>query len=158
MDVLVLLLAALLLSLLLLGLWRTLEQAWATRVRRKRAAAARRGEVSARALLCRLGYAIEVEQPAQPWPVVAGEYSFEVVLRADYLVSWRGQRYVAEVKTGDLVASLRHGPTRRQLLEYQLAYRAQGVLLVDVLGASVLRVQFPATAASSARLAGFTSE
>lgn len=144
MDLLVLLLAALLSSLLLLWLWRALERAWATRARRQRAFEARRGEVSARALLCELGYAIEAEQPTQPWPVVAGGRSFEIVLRADYLVSWRGQCYVAEVKTGDLVASLRHGPTRRQLLEYQLAYRARGVLLVDVLGASVLRVEFPA--------------
>ncbi len=156
---LVLVLAALALSLLLFSLWRMLERAWATHVRRQRAAAARRGELSARALLSDLGYAIEAEQPAQPWLVVTGSSSFEIVLRADYLVSWRGQRYVAEVKTGDLVASLRHGPTRRQLLEYQLAYRAHGVLLVDVLAATVLRVQFPATAMPPhARLSRFTSE
>lgn len=145
MDTFELLLAALLLSFVLFALWGALARAWATRGRRQRAARARRGEVSARVLLHGLGYAIEAEQPAQPWPVVAGGRTFEVVLRADYLVSQRGERYVAEVKTGDLVASLRHGPTRRQLLEYQLAYRAQGVLLVDVLGASVLRVEFPAT-------------
>jgi len=138
--------AALLLSLLLFAMWRALARAWATRGRRQRAHEARDGEVTARVLLGELGYAIEAEQPAQPWLVVAGERTFEIVLRADYLVSRRGERYVAEVKTGDLVASLRHGPTRRQLLEYQLAYRARGVLLVDVLRASVLEIQFPATA------------
>lgn len=146
MDTLELLLLALLLSFALFGVWSILASALATRRRRQRAVEARQGELSARALLCELGYVIEAEQPAQPWPVVAGGRAFEIVLRADYLVSSAGEWYVAEVKTGDLVASLRHGPTRRQLLEYQLAYRAQGVLLVDVLGASVLRVEFPATA------------
>lgn len=154
MDPFVLGLAALLLSLALWWLWRTLERLWATRGRRQRALAARRGEVTAKALLSELGYAIEAEQPALPWPVVVGDRSLEIMLRADYLVSWRGQRYVAEVKTGDLVASLRHGPTRRQLLEYQLAYGARGVLLVDVLGACVLRVQFPAVPASPAARPG----
>ena len=145
MDLALLAVLALGLSCVLFVLWQRLACAWATRARRRRAALARRGELSARVLLGELGYAIEAEQPEQPWPVVAGGEVFEVVLRADYLVSKRGARYVAEVKTGDLVASLRHGPTRRQLLEYQLAYRANGVLLVDVLGACVLSVEFPAT-------------
>jgi len=136
---------ALLLSGVLFWLWQSLARAWDTRQRRRRAVLARRGELSARMLLRELGYAIEAEQPEQPWPVVAGGEVFEVVLRADYLVRKGGERYVAEVKTGDLVASLRHGPTRRQLLEYQLAYRASGVLLVDVLSACVLSVEFPAT-------------
>lgn len=144
MDLTLLGVLALCLSSVLFWLWQRLARAWATRVRRRRVALARRGELSARVLLGQLGYAIEAEQPEQPWPVVAGGEVFEIVLRADYLVSKRGERYVAEVKTGDLVASLRHGPTRRQLLEYQLAYRASGVLLVDVLGACVLSVQFPA--------------
>jgi len=144
--VVLLLLAALLLSFVLFGLWRALERAWNTQSRRRVARDARRGEVTAAKLLRGLGYAIEAEQPAQAWLLEVEGERFEIVLRADYLVSKRGERYVAEVKTGDLVASLRHGPTRRQLLEYQLAYRAAGVLLVDVLGASVVSVRFPGAA------------
>ena len=139
----VLLLAVLVLSFVLFGLWRAIERAWATRRRRRMARQARRGELTAQRLLRELGYAIESEQPAQPWLLEVEGQHFEVVLHADYLVTKRGERYVAEVKTGDVVASLRHGPTRRQLLEYQLAYGVSGVLLVDVLGASVVSVRFP---------------
>lgn len=145
-PMLLLLLAALLLSFVLFALWRAIERAWDTRRRRRVAAEARRGELTAQKLLHGLGYAIEAEQPAQLWLLEVEGQHLEIVLRADYLVSKRGERYVAEVKTGDVVASLRHGPTRRQLLEYQLAYRAAGVLLVDVLGASVVSVRFPGAA------------
>jgi hypothetical protein len=143
MESTALLLAALLLSFVLFGLWRAIERAWDTRRRRRMARQARRGELTAQRLLYELGYAIEAEQPAQPWLLEVEGQHLEIVLHADYLVSKRGERYVAEVKTGDVVASLRHGPTRRQLLEYQLAYRVAGVLLVDVLGASVVSVRFP---------------
>lgn len=123
--------------------WRALERWWQAMARRRMARRARRGEVSARRMLRRLGYTIEAEQPALCWPTIVGGQRLEIRLRADFLVSARGELYVAEVKTGDLVASLRHGPTRRQLLEYQLAYGADGVLLVDVLQASVVEVSFP---------------
>jgi hypothetical protein len=94
-------------------------------------------------MLRRLGYVIEHEQPGQDWLVIAGERRERIRLRADYLVRRGKQRFVAEVKTGNLVASIRHAPTRRQLLEYQLAYGTNGVLLVDVLADEVLVVCFP---------------
>ena len=94
-------------------------------------------------LLEGMGCVVEAEQVLQAWPVMLGPRRERILLRADCLVVWRGQRYVAEVKTGALVASLRHGPTRRQLLEYQVAYRVAGVLLVDVLSGSIEPVRFP---------------
>lgn len=136
--------ALILLGIIVLHLgWRALERWWQALVRRRVARRARRGERSARGMLRQLGYVIEAEQPRCSWPMVVGGRRLLIRLRADFLVSARGEIYVAEVKTGELVANLRHGPTRRQLLEYQLAYGACGVLLVDVLQASVVEVRFP---------------
>ena len=53
-----------------------------------------------------------------------------------------GKTCVAEVKTGERALDLRHGPTRRQLLEYQQAFGVEGVLLVDAEGGSVSCVSF----------------
>lgn len=123
---------------------RWLEARLATLRRRKQARRAGQGEQRAARLLERFGYHIECWQPVEPWPVLVAGERLTILLRADFLVRHGGELFVAEVKTGDLVASVRHGPTRRQLLEYQLAYAAAGVVLVDVLGAAVLSVRFPA--------------
>jgi hypothetical protein len=65
-----------------------------------------------------------------------------VKLRADFLVTRRGHRYIAEVKTGSHVANLTHGPTRRQLLEYSHAFDVNGVVLVRVDDGEIDRVVF----------------
>ncbi len=135
-------LSALLLAILLLLFVEAIRARWRTARRRRLAALARKGEQQAVALLEARGYVIEAEQPTQAWPVLTDERRYDITLRADYLVRYAGQRFVAEVKTGDLVASIRHGPTRRQLLEYQIAYGVAGVVLVDVRARSVQRVRF----------------
>jgi hypothetical protein len=89
------------------------------------------GEVGARALLERAGYAVLEHQVEGSWTVRADGEAVTFGLRADYLVLREGRRYVAEVKTGRLAPRLSHGPTRRQLLEYSAAFDVHGVLLVD---------------------------
>ena len=74
-------------------------------------------------------------------------------LRADYLVeSDEGELFVAEVKTGDEAPQLTTAATRRQLLEYQVAFSiafdADGVLLVCPELGTIQRVQFPLPQAS----------
>ena len=70
-----------------------------------------------------------------------------IALRADLLVERGGRRYVAEVKTGEAAPSLATAATRRQLLEYLIAYRVDGVLLVDAERGSVHEVEFPGAGA-----------
>ncbi len=136
-------LGALLLSFVLLLAWRALEARWQRWRRRRTARRAQRGEQRAVNMLRDLGFVIEEAQPLALWPVFVGERCCEVSLRADYLVRRGSERFVAEVKTGGLVASVSHGPTRRQLLEYRCAYSVDGVVLVDVLAGAVLSVRFP---------------
>jgi hypothetical protein len=52
-------------------------------------------------------------------------------------------RLVAEVKSGKIAASLACAATRRQLLEYRLAYDVDGVMLVDMAAGRVHEVRFP---------------
>jgi hypothetical protein len=67
-----------------------------------------------------------------------------VELRADYLVERRGARYVAEVKTGEAAVLIGNSATRRQLLEYQLAFDVDGVLLVCPELGTIHHVEFAA--------------
>jgi hypothetical protein len=66
-----------------------------------------------------------------------------VEIRVDLIVSRRGRRYVAEIKTGERAPDPRHPPTRRQLLEYALVFDAREVLLVDVPAGDVRSIAFP---------------
>jgi hypothetical protein len=54
----------------------------------------------------------------------------------------RGRLHVVEVKTGDLAPDPRHGPTRRQLLEYSLIFGTPHLLLVDMQAGEIHEVGF----------------
>jgi hypothetical protein len=112
-----------------------------------RAARAGAGEDDAAPMLRRAGYRIVARQARTWWaPLVDGQ-PHEIELRADYLVEANGELLVAEVKTGDEAPRLSTAATRRQLLEYQIAfavaYGAQGVLLVCPELGTIYRVDFP---------------
>jgi hypothetical protein len=100
-------------------------------------------ERAALGLLRSHGYLVVGTQVRRAWPVQHGEHRFEINLRADALVQRGKLRFVAEVKSTALVAELRHGPTRRQLLEYAIAYGTDGVLLVDMHTRRIEEVTFP---------------
>jgi hypothetical protein len=101
------------------------------------------GEHRAEALLRRLGYRILARQAALTYGVSVDGQPFSVSLRADFMVGYRGERFVAEVKTGRLAPRIDTPATRRQLLEYRTAFDAAGVLLVDVDAGRVHTVEFP---------------
>lgn len=113
----------------------------------------RDGERRAAALLEGHGYRIDAVQPATAWTIVCDDEPRSVALRADLLVSRGGRRFIAEIKTGDC-AQLDTATTRRQLLEYSVAYAVDGVLLVDMEAQRVQQIRFPmaASARSPARL------
>ncbi|MGE0867249.1 MAG: hypothetical protein AB7P03_01710 [Kofleriaceae bacterium] len=124
------------------GRWRGSWQA------RRRAARAGQGEEAAAALLRAAGFKIVARQARTWWcPEVDGE-AFETELRADYLVEAAGELLVAEVKTGEHAPQLSTAATRRQLLEYHVAFGADGVLLVCPERGAIHRVDFPIAGAS----------
>lgn len=147
-------LAAMLAAVCLLGLlglyWRGAR--WRALLRRRGVQrTAQKAEDSAQALLRAAGYRVVGVHVTRPWPVRLGGRTTVINLVADLLVEKRGRRYVAEVKSGDLVSSIRHGPTRRQILEYSLAFDSQAVLLVDARRGTFETVGFPRATARRAR-------
>jgi len=136
--------AAVGLALLVLGGWLALgiRRALLGLSRRRRSARAQRAERDAAGLLEASGFALVGRQQRQRWGLEVDGRAVEFTLIADYVVERQGRRWVAEVKTGERALDLRHGPTRRQLLEYQQAFGVAGVLLVDAEGRSLQRVSF----------------
>lgn len=102
-----------------------------------------RGEERAVAWLEDLGYGILGAQVVAEHAVQVDERTVTIPLRADYLVIRHGARYVVEVKTGALAPRIETSATRRQMLEYRIAFDVDGVLLVDGETGKVHEVTFP---------------
>jgi hypothetical protein len=137
-------LVALALAVALVGLlllWR-LAAGRARRTGRRNQRLGARAERGAERLLERAGYRVLDRQAQARWPIEVDGARIEALARADLLVGRGRRRYVAEVKTGP-GARPDHPDTRRQLLEYLLAFDVDGVLLVDVEARSVLQIAFP---------------
>jgi hypothetical protein len=134
--------AALLIALA--SVWVTLRarRGLERRSKRRRAVRAQRAEHDAAFLLETRGYRVLGRQVRRSWGVRADGADVEFTLIADYLVERGGRCWVAEVKTGERALDLRHGPTRRQLLEYREAFAVEGVLLVDAEGQTLQAVAF----------------
>ncbi len=132
--------------ILLLGLaWLRLRQ-WAgqgTRRAVKRARRAGAGELAAEALLEDEGYTVLERQVRCVWWIEVDGEEESVDLRADLLVERDGERFVVEVKTGVNAPDPAFPPTRRQLLEYSLAFAPYRVLLVDIEAEEIMEVHFP---------------
>lgn len=138
----VLILGLLLLALALaLGWWRASRRAGrASRARNQRA---QRGEADAERLLEEAGYEILDRQVTALWRMEVDGEEVEISVRADLWVGLGPQRFVAEVKTGARAPDPTLPATRRQLLEYLLAFEPDGLLLVDVEAGVVHAVAFP---------------
>jgi hypothetical protein len=119
------------------GAWRRSLRA------RRRGARAVQGERDAELLLEDAGFEILARQLRKLWTLECNGEPREFDLRADLLVSKDGQEYIAEVKTGERAPELANAATRRQLLEYALAYKSPTILLVDVEGEEIHEVVFP---------------
>lgn len=136
-------LCALALTLLMVG--RALSRLRSRAAARRRWQRAAAGEVEAEDLLAERGFAILDRQAGLVWSIECDGEPHPVELRADLLVERGGRRYVAEVKTGLSAPLLTNAATRRQLLEYCVAYQVDSVLLVDVEAQAVREITFRAS-------------
>jgi hypothetical protein len=141
---LILLLAVLLVLALASGaaLGLRVRRSLEARSSRKRTRRGLDAEAAAEKLLRRQGYRVLGRQVRKSYDALVDGESFTVELSADYLVSREGVDMVVEVKTGD-GARLRHADTRRQMLEYQLAFAVNAVILLDADRGTLKRVTFP---------------
>lgn len=119
---------------------------------RKRSRRAGRAELDAVTLLRRCGYVVRDRQVERILALTVDGEPRPYRVRVDYLVSdGRGERYVAEVKSGQTAPDPTHTATRRQLLEYRLGFpEVRAILLVDVPGERVQVIGFAGRARSAA--------
>ena len=121
---------------------RALERRRSRSLARRRWARAAAGEALAEDLLAERGYARGRRQAGGVgWSDCWGAPPPGAV-PPDLRVVRDGRRYVAEVKTGASAPLLTNAATRRQLLEYCVAYQVDSVLLVDVEAQAVREVTF----------------
>ena len=121
-----------------------LARAWLRGLRaRARSARAYAGERAAAAVLRAHGFKILGAQVPAEYPVEVDGERILCGLRADYVVAKNGARFVAEVKTGSMAPRIQTAATRRQLLEYEIAFGVDGVLLVDAERDVVHTIAFP---------------
>jgi hypothetical protein len=128
--------------LLVVALLRWLAARGRSRVAKRRARVALAGEHRAEALLAAAGFVVEGRQVPHLWRIAVDDDVHEAALRCDFVVVRDGERWVAEVKTGEVAPRLATAATRRQILEYQVAYAATGVALVDATLGTVTEVRF----------------
>ena len=135
----------LLLLCLAIGLWLGLflmRQVVVRRVARSRRLGAE-GEARAERILTDSGCKIVERQATRTGTVLVDERERPFRVRADALVAYRGQRFVAEYKGGVESAQISHRPTRRQLLEYAWVFDVDGLLLVDADAGVIHAIEFP---------------
>jgi hypothetical protein len=123
------------------GWWRARTRL--SRASRGRNRRAQRAETDAERLLESLGFAILDRQLSRFWSLEVDGEPREVMSRADLLVERDRRHYVADVKSGALAPDPGRPATRRQLLEYLLAFDVDGALVVDMERRRVLSVSFP---------------
>lgn len=120
--------------------WQGFSRRRTMAIRRERGAD---GEKRAEKLLEDCGFGIWGRQVAVSYDVLIDNEPVAIDLRADYLVTYRDKRYIAEVKTGRSAPKIDTPATRRQLLEYRIAFDVDGVLLVDAEAERIHAVEFP---------------
>lgn len=137
-------------ALALLGWLASVLPTWTKRSRhRQRMVRAAEGEREAVTILEEHGYVVEAAQVSSSYAIDVDGQRVRVALRVDYVVRRGGARFVAEVKTGDAAPRVGTTATRRQLLEYSVAFGGAGILLVDADTRRIHRVVFPSPPSQS---------
>jgi hypothetical protein len=127
-------LLALALLLLVLGAWLSsaIRSSWLRLRLFWRFRWARQAQVDAERLLSQSGYRILDRQACREIVCHVDGAGLPAQIKPDLLVERKGRRYVVEVKTGERAPDPAYIPTRRQLLEYAVAYPDHGLLLLDM--------------------------
>lgn len=102
----------------------------------------RRAERVAEHFLEQQGYKIIAAQERVPIVTKVDGREYQNHVKADFIVQRDGLKYVVDVKTGAQVKKPTNADIRRQLLEYYLIYRTDGVLLVDMENNKIHNIEF----------------
>ncbi len=116
---------------------------WRRRARARRAfRRGKRAERVAERLLRRHGFVLLEREAEGAVELVVDGRPTTFRVRADAIVARGRDVFVAEFKSGETAGRLDHRATRRQLVEYMVAFDVDHVLLVDVARRRIREVAF----------------
>lgn len=99
---------------------------------KQRSKISKRAEDKAEKWLKRNGFQVLEKQQSRPLIIQTGKTCHRYSIRTDFLVRKSGRKYIVEVKSGHQNSLVTNRDTRRQLLEYFLAYQSYGIILFDM--------------------------
>lgn len=97
------------------------------------------------------GFSVVGAQVASTYELLVDGAPTTITVRADLLVERRARRWVVEVKSGRAAPRVENPATRRQLLEYRVAFDVDGVLLYDAEARRLREIRFPGEPAQRER-------
>jgi hypothetical protein len=100
-------------------------------------------EHDAQTFLIQQGYSIQAYHLPISYTLNLDNKPITIGLELDYIISKNGKTYVAEVKSGEHTATVYYAQTRRQILEYAIATKYDGYLLIDMHHKKIHKIQFP---------------
>lgn len=130
-----------------LGAW--LAEAWRSFLTRRRFARGRQGELEAEEWLKDNGFTILETQSKKTVELFVDGKHQTVEVIADIIALKDGKRYLFEVKTGEKAVDPLYRTTRRQLLEYQLAFEPDHLMLLNMETGNAHRIEFPSVAGTA---------
>ena len=102
-------------------------------------------EKDAYKVLKKMGFKIIGNNIKYNYNLLADEESIPVGLEIDYLVRKNSKTYIIEVKTGESATQITNSSTRRQILEYSLFIKNDGVFLLDMENKTLKEIVYPIT-------------
>ncbi|WP_213974017.1 hypothetical protein [Tepidanaerobacter acetatoxydans] len=109
---------------------------------KKRMQKAKKSEYKAIEFMQNKGYQILDLQKEGSYTLFIDDKPHKITVRADMIVKKDNRFYVAEVKTGEKVTSPKYTDTRRQLLEYYMVFKPNGLILVDMERQKIRTVEY----------------
>lgn len=109
--------------------------------RKKRSKRAIKGEKKAKALLKRAGYKVLREQIEETISLYVDDKPYQCKVKADFYVKKGFKKYIVEVKTGKH-AQAKVPEIRRQMLEYDLVFKPDGMLFIDMKKEAIETIRF----------------
>lgn len=122
-------------------LYQKIKNIFNRKIAIKRSVNSRRAETKAERWLKRNGFKILDRQQSKPLIIKSGSTTLRYLIRIDFLVKKNGHIYVVEVKSG-AKTKITNRETRRQLLEYFLAYQPYGIILFDMENKKFSEIRF----------------
>lgn len=116
---------------------------------------AKTAEKKAIVFLEQAGYKVLQVQLRETVTILVDDKAHESVVKADLLVKKGFKKYIVEVKTGNQTSATLPN-VRRQLLEYYLVYKPDGMLLLDMEKEKLKKIGFTYTQNAVDKYLGYT--